>query len=49
MFLCQAFHDIVKDVVGIAAGRTKLPTPLVSPTEDTDNPLEEPKHLSVPV
>ena len=45
----QAFHGIVIDVLGIAAGRTKVPTPLQSPTEEECNPLEEPKHLNVSV
>ena len=45
----QAFHGIVTDVLGIAAGRTKAPTPQLSPTEEVDRTLEEPKHLNVSV
>ncbi|XP_041352361.1 vacuolar protein sorting-associated protein 54-like [Gigantopelta aegis] len=45
----QAFHGIVSDVIGIAAGRTKVPTPVSSPTHEGQNPLEEPKHLSTSV
>ncbi|WAR19536.1 VPS54-like protein, partial [Mya arenaria] len=45
----KAFHGIVTDVVGIAAGRTKVPTPLQSPTTDSPEPLEEPTHLNVSV
>ena len=45
----QAFHGIVSDVIGIAAGRTKVPTPVSSPTHAGQNPLEEPKHLSTSV
>lgn len=47
--LFQAFHGIVFDVIGIAAGKTKVPTPIHSPVEDKDNPLEEPTHLNVSV
>ncbi|XP_052275668.1 vacuolar protein sorting-associated protein 54-like isoform X1 [Dreissena polymorpha] len=45
----KAFSGIVSDVVGIAAGKTKVPTPINSPTQDMANPLEEPKHLNVSV
>ncbi|XP_045182088.2 vacuolar protein sorting-associated protein 54-like [Mercenaria mercenaria] len=45
----KAFHGIVVDVLGIAAGKTKIPTPLQSPTEETNGLLEEPKHLNVSV
>lgn len=48
-YVFQAFHGIVFDVVGIAAGKTKVPTPLQSPNSDCENPLEEPKHLNVSV
>jgi len=45
----QAFHGIAADVIGIAAGKTKVPTPLQSPDRDCENPLEEPKHLNISV
>ncbi|KAL4238528.1 Vacuolar protein sorting-associated protein 54 [Mactra antiquata] len=43
----KAFHGIVFDVIGIAAGKKN--TPIHSPIEDLDNPLDEPKHLNVSV
>ncbi|XP_060596421.1 vacuolar protein sorting-associated protein 54-like, partial [Ruditapes philippinarum] len=45
----KSFHGIVVDVLGIAAGKTKVPTPLHSPIEDRNGPLEEPLHLHVSV
>ncbi|KAL5008620.1 hypothetical protein ScPMuIL_014201 [Solemya velum] len=45
----QAFHGVVKDVVGIAAGKTKAVTPLSSPMSQNGPQLEEAKHLHVSV
>ncbi|KAJ8309174.1 hypothetical protein KUTeg_014048 [Tegillarca granosa] len=43
------FHDIICDVVGIAAGKTKAPSPVNSPVTDLARPLEEATHLHVSV
>lgn len=40
---------MVRDVVGIAAGRTKAPTPISSPTVESSKNLEEASHLHVSV
>ncbi|XP_071079341.1 vacuolar protein sorting-associated protein 54-like [Haliotis cracherodii] len=45
----QAFHGVMSDVIGIAAGRTKAPTPVSTPTSADKQFLEEPSHLHVSV
>ncbi|KAL3873549.1 hypothetical protein ACJMK2_036648 [Sinanodonta woodiana] len=45
----KAFHGIASDVIGIAAGKTKAPTPVTNTTEDNMNSLEQATHLNVSV
>ncbi|XP_064600313.1 vacuolar protein sorting-associated protein 54-like [Liolophura sinensis] len=45
----KEFCAVVRDVVGIAAGRTKAPTPISSPTVESSKNLEEASHLHVSV
>ncbi|XP_062586622.1 vacuolar protein sorting-associated protein 54-like isoform X2 [Saccostrea cucullata] len=44
----KTFHGVISDVIGIAAGKTQVPSPLPSPTRE-DTPLSEAAHLHVSV
>ncbi|ESO85430.1 hypothetical protein LOTGIDRAFT_229439 [Lottia gigantea] len=43
----KAFSGVVSDVIGISAGRTKSPSPTISPIHKPN--LQEPTHINVPV
>ncbi|KAK3092497.1 hypothetical protein FSP39_003642 [Pinctada imbricata] len=45
----KTFHGVISDVIGIAAGKTQVPSPLPSPTHSDKPILEEASHLHVSV